>query len=175
MSEPTRTCEVTLAAHGAWEVWTCEVPLDADAAWVCDHFDEWSDKTLRDSGADAYAITGVDGAGPQGGRPRRGSLSRRALDPSGEAVVALASGWTLRSGVYDPDSPGALTSGEFVRLCRPDGSEYLYWDKGEWAADPALVMGAIINSCAGLALVPREAVAGEPAVTDPVPAGDHRR
>ena len=66
-----------------------------------------------------------------------------------EVVVRLANGWTLRSGVYDR-STSKLTSGEYVRLCRPDGSEYLYWDQEEWENDPALVMGAIINSAAGL-------------------------
>lgn len=68
----------------------------------------------------------------------------------GEIVVKLADGWTLRSGVYAPNDPDSLTSGEYVRLCRPDGSEYAYWDQDEWATDPALVMGAIINSAAGL-------------------------
>lgn len=66
-----------------------------------------------------------------------------------EVVVNLADGWTLRSGVYEPAKPGAFTSGEYVRLCRPDGKEHLYWDQEEWATDPALVMGAIINSAAG--------------------------
>jgi hypothetical protein len=40
-------------------------------------------------------------------------------------------------------------SGEYVRLCDEHGEEILYWDQEEWAADPALVMGAIINSAAG--------------------------
>lgn len=72
---------------------------------------------------------------------------------SGEVIVKLADGWTLRSGVYEPDAPDALTSGEYVRLCDTDGTELLYWDQAEWAADPALVMGAIINSAAGLRIV----------------------
>ena len=70
-----------------------------------------------------------------------------AYDPQ-EVVLELASGWSLRSGVYNPDDPGAFTCGEYVPLCRPDGSEALYWDQEEWRDDPALVMGAIINSAA---------------------------
>lgn len=66
----------------------------------------------------------------------------------GEVVVHLADGWTLRSGVYGPDSP--FTSGDYVRLVTPNGEESLYWDSEEWANDPALVMGAIINSASGL-------------------------
>ena len=61
-----------------------------------------------------------------------------------EVVVNLADGWTLRSGSAE------LTSGDYVRLCTPQGDEYAYWDKEEWRSDPALVMGAIINSAAGL-------------------------
>jgi hypothetical protein len=72
------------------------------------------------------------------------------LDADGEVRVELSDGWSLRSGVYDPDNPDALTSGEYVRLCRADGSEYAYWDQDEWASDPALVMGAIVNAAAGL-------------------------
>jgi len=67
------------------------------------------------------------------------------LNEDGEVVARLADGWTLRSGSSTPD----FTSGEYVRLCRPDGSEYLYWDKEEWTIDPVLVMGAIINAAAG--------------------------
>lgn len=70
------------------------------------------------------------------------------LDERGEVVVQLANGCTLRSGVYDQNDPDAFTSGEYVRLCGPDGSEIRYWDQEEWATDPALVMGAIINSAA---------------------------
>lgn len=68
----------------------------------------------------------------------------------GEIVVHLADGWTLRSGVYDPQNLESLISGEYVRLVDPEGEEYAYWDQEEWATDPALVMGAIINSAAGL-------------------------
>lgn len=74
------------------------------------------------------------------------------LNEEGEVVVTLADGCTLRSGVYDKDDPAAFTSGEYVRLCNPDGTEYAYWDQTEWAEDPALVMGAIINAAAGLRL-----------------------
>lgn len=148
-----KTVQVTLEADGAWEVWTCEVPDDADGAWVRANFDTLEGKSLADSGADVYSITAVEGEGvadtDEGTRPDgAGSL----LDAHGEVVVALASGWTLRSGVYHPESPDALTSGEYVRLCRPDGREHLYWDQQEWTDDPALVMGAIINSAAGLVL-----------------------
>jgi hypothetical protein len=76
------------------------------------------------------------------------------LDENGEVVVKLVDGWTLRSGVYDQDHPNALISGEYVRLVDPDGTEYAYWDEKEWRTDPVLVMGAIINSAAGLRLRP---------------------
>lgn len=66
----------------------------------------------------------------------------------GEVVVTLAGGWSLRSGC-SPEA-GDFVSGEYVRLCRPDGEEHLYWDHHEWQVDPILVMGAIINSAAGL-------------------------
>lgn len=66
------------------------------------------------------------------------------LDDAGEVTVPLASGWTLRSG----SSTTEFTSGEYVRLCRPDGTEHLYWSNDEWATDPTLVMGAIINAAA---------------------------
>ena len=75
------------------------------------------------------------------------------IDANGEVVVKLADGCSLRSGVYDPNAPDALTSGEYVRLCDPAGEEILYWDQEEWANDPALVMGAIINSAAGYRVV----------------------
>lgn len=67
------------------------------------------------------------------------------LNDDGEVVVRLTDGWTLRSG-----SPvTGLVSGDYVRLCRPDGSEYLYWHHDEWGDDPAVVMGAIMNAAAG--------------------------
>ena len=77
-------------------------------------------------------------------------FSDAITNEDGEVVVKLADGWTLRTSVYDKDTVGALTSGEYVRLCRPNGDEYAYWDQEEWRADPALVMGAIMNSAAGL-------------------------
>lgn len=70
-------------------------------------------------------------------------------DPN-EVIVQLADGRSLRSGVYDPADPAALTSGEYVRLCDTDGKETDYWDQAEWSDDPALVMGAIINRAAGI-------------------------
>lgn len=78
------------------------------------------------------------------------SAAETLLNDEGEVVVPLADGWSLRSGVYDANAPGARISGEYVRLCRPDGSEYQYWDSEEWKADPTLVMGAIMNAAAGL-------------------------
>ncbi len=77
------------------------------------------------------------------------------IDAAGEVVVKLADGWTVRSGVYNKDAEDALTSGEYVRLCKPNGDEYAYWDQSEWRDDPALVMGAIINSAAGLRIEER--------------------
>jgi hypothetical protein len=70
-----------------------------------------------------------------------------AHDPH-EVVLQLKDGRSLRSGVYDPADPHALTCGDYVRLCAPDGSELLYWDAAEWRDDPELVMGAIINAAA---------------------------
>jgi hypothetical protein len=72
------------------------------------------------------------------------------MSDSDETVAVLADGWTLRSGVYNPNDPEAFTSGEYVRLVDPSGAEYCYWDQEEWREDPALVMGAIINTAAGL-------------------------
>lgn len=79
---------------------------------------------------------------------RKGTAEGLVDMEDGEVVVWLKDDWSLRSGVYD-ESDGML-SGNYVRLCRPDGSEYLYWDQDEWMTDPALVMGAILNSAAGL-------------------------
>lgn len=64
----------------------------------------------------------------------------------GEVVVQLANGFSLRSGAYEASS--GFLSGEYVRLCNPEGEEVLYWDQDEWTHDPALVMGAIINAAA---------------------------
>lgn len=95
------------------------------------------------------------------------------LNADDEVVVALKDGHALRSGTY-AKSANDLVSGEYVRLCAPDGTEILYWDQAEWAEDPARVMGAIMNSAAGLRLVPNEglfvpeeepAAEGEPAPT----------
>lgn len=60
-----------------------------------------------------------------------------------EVVVELADGWTLRS------SSEEFTAGDYVRLCKPDGTEYCYWHYDEWQDDPRLVMGAIVNAAAG--------------------------
>jgi hypothetical protein len=67
------------------------------------------------------------------------------LNPEGEVVVQLANGCSLRSGATE------FVSGEYVRLVGTDGVTDLgYWDSDEWHHDPILVMGAIINSAAGL-------------------------
>lgn len=78
--------------------------------------------------------------------PRKGLW----LNDDGEVVVHVADGWSLRSGVIGGAAPSALLSGDYVRLCRPDGSEYQYWDSEEWKVEPTLVMGAILNAAAGL-------------------------
>lgn len=78
------------------------------------------------------------------------TLMNGIVNTEGEVVVDLQDGCTLRSGVYRPSDPDAFTSGEYVRLCDKSGEELLYWDWEEWARDPVLVMGAIINSAAGL-------------------------
>lgn len=64
---------------------------------------------------------------------------------TGEVVVRLIDGWTLRSGCTNED----LVAGEYVRLCTPVGEEYLYWHYDEWADDPVVVMGAIMNAAGG--------------------------
>lgn len=70
------------------------------------------------------------------------------LNPEGEVVLQLENGYSLRSGATD------LVSGEWVRLVDPEDREVLYWDQEEWATDPALVMGAIINAAAWYATAP---------------------
>lgn len=70
----------------------------------------------------------------------------KQLNDDDEIVVELASGWTLRSGVYDPE--GNFVAGEYIRLCDTTGLEIYYWDVAEWEIDPALVMGAIVNAAA---------------------------
>jgi hypothetical protein len=76
-------------------------------------------------------------------------VSRLARFDGDETVVALADGCTLRSGAPDLDH---LVSGQYVRLCDPDGTEVVYYDEAEWAEDPALVMGALLNAAAGVRL-----------------------
>lgn len=66
------------------------------------------------------------------------------LNEDGEIVVKLSDGWSLRSGSE------TFVSGDYVRLCAPDGEEVIYWHHDEWERDPQLVMGAIMNSAAGL-------------------------
>lgn len=80
-------------------------------------------------------------------------VQANAHDPD-EVIVKLADGCTLRSGVFDPNAEGALTAGEYVRLCDADGVEVCYWEQSEWKDDPALVMGAIMNAAAGSRISP---------------------
>lgn len=70
------------------------------------------------------------------------------FDQNNEIVVSLADGWTLRSGL-SPAGKGEFTTGEYVRICKPDGTEFAYWDNAEWEEDPVNVMGAIVNVMAG--------------------------
>lgn len=77
----------------------------------------------------------------------RKSLPKTLLNE--EVVLPLPDGWTLRSGKY-PESTSNLLAGEYVRLCDPDGNETAYWDQEEWRREPALVMGAILNSAANI-------------------------
>lgn len=78
------------------------------------------------------------------------NLAEDLRDANGEVVLQLANGCTLRSGGIE------YISGEYIRLCEPDGTEYAYWDQAEWRDDPALVMGAIINTAAGLRLISQQ-------------------
>lgn len=99
--------------------------------------------------AEAYAL---DHKGQIWGSLPQGNAQEGEVDADADAdevIVKLADGCTLRSGVYDPGAPGALTAGEYVRLCDPDGEEIHYWDKEEWSVDPALVMGAIMTAASG--------------------------
>lgn len=82
-----------------------------------------------------------------------GNVAESEIDAD-EIVIKLADGCTLRSGVDDPDAEGALTAGDYVRLCGPDGEEIHFWSKDEWQTDPALVMGAIMIAAAGNRLQP---------------------
>lgn len=83
----------------------------------------------------------------------QGSVQESEADAH-EIIVKLADGCTLRSGVDDPGAEGALTAGDYVRLCDPDGEEIHFWSKEEWETDPALVMGAIMIAAAGNRLQP---------------------
>ena len=66
-----------------------------------------------------------------------------------EVVVKLTDGWTLRSGLLSQGWYESIKCGEYVRICRPDGSEYLYWDAKDWHDDPVMVMSTIINAASG--------------------------
>jgi hypothetical protein len=71
------------------------------------------------------------------------------VDDNGEVVVQVADGWTIRSAGSEGNGGTNLVSGDYVRVCRPDGSEYMYWDANEWRNEPEKVMGAILNAAAG--------------------------
>ena len=90
----------------------------------------------------------------------QGKVAESGFDD--EIIVKLADGCTLRSGVDDPDAEGALTAGDYVRLCGPDGEEIHFWSKDEWQTDPSLVMGAIMIAAAGNRLQPSVAVEDSP-------------
>lgn len=73
------------------------------------------------------------------------STRGRVCDDTGEIVVELKDGYTLRS------SSETFLAGGYVRLCDPAGKELYYWSYDEWQNDPELVMGAIIMASSGLA------------------------
>jgi hypothetical protein len=56
-----------------------------------------------------------------------------------EIIIPLTNGWSLRS-----------EAGDNVRLCKPGGSEHLYWDQNEWHEDPVDVMAAIFGAATTL-------------------------
>ncbi len=122
--------------------------VDAEAAFEGDskHFPYVAAGGSVDDESAAERITALAQTMVTAGQPQQ--VRKPSEDPAA-VVVKLADGWELRSGVYEPDDAGALTCGEWVSLHRPDGSEYAYWDAAEWRDDPALAMGAIINSAAG--------------------------
>jgi hypothetical protein len=41
-------------------------------------------------------------------------------------------------------SPGDYSTGGYVRVCRPDGSEWIAWHHSEWRARPVSIMAEII-------------------------------
>ena len=74
------------------------------------------------------------------------------LDAHGEVTVRLANGGLLISGWVDKDDPGALVSGEYLKLLDPKGKEVLYYSSDEWTVNPddgKQVIGAMVNACAG--------------------------
>lgn len=73
-------------------------------------------------------------------------LSNIYDEGEGEVVVHLPHGYTVRSSSEDH------LSGDYVRICDPDGEELVYWHYDEWERDPQLVMGAFINVMAAASL-----------------------
>lgn len=75
-----------------------------------------------------------------------------------ESIITLPTGWTLRSGGGD----SSREAGDYVRLCRPDGTESLYWDHAEWRAAPVEVMGAIFAAAARTEKIEERLAQGRP-------------
>ena len=115
---------------------------------VCEHCHGMGILCERHGGPWDSADSDLDGLGcpDECGAPGIPCWCSHYGPPYPEVIVQLANGNSLRSG----HSTGEFTSGDYVRLCGPDGEEILYWSSDEWATDPVLVMGAIINSAAGL-------------------------
>ncbi len=59
-----------------------------------------------------------------------------------EKIVKLSKGYTVRSSSND------YVSGDYVRICNPEGKEIIYWHYEEWANEPVRIMGSIINCMA---------------------------
>lgn len=78
-------------------------------------------------------------------------VSRLARFEGDETVVALVDGCTIRSG-GDEDRPDCIAGG-YVRIVdETTGEDVGYWTAEEWAEDPILVMGAMLNCAAGARL-----------------------
>lgn len=56
-----------------------------------------------------------------------------------EGVVRTSNGFELRFDAQDEEGTS------YVRVCDPLGREIAYWVENEWAEEPRLVMGAILN------------------------------
>ena len=65
-------------------------------------------------------------------------------DYGDEFVLHLANGHTIRTSTFADHPEGA----DYVRVCRPDGTELAYWDSEEWRDNPQLVIGAFLGCAA---------------------------